>query len=504
MDTIPLMKGEVRPRIPVRLDQRRQVVIINPAEASQNASLVPPVGLALLSAIIKQTGNHSTILDMTFDEDLSRLNQLEVTKGIYLITITTPLVNRARQIVGLIRTKDPNSFIIGGGAHPTTRKEAIFDELDLDAVTIGEVKISQVLEALCYPDWPAQLSQVKGVIYRFAGKNYVNLPVDEWEELDRLPIADYLSLPLEQYFTIQGFRSLSISTSRGCPYRCTYCQPMLISLFGKKVRFTSPKRAVDEIEYVVNHFKLDFLLFADDTFAFHQDRVVEMCKEIIQRRIPILWRCQTRVGLRRDVLEWMKKAGCFLVQFGVESGSQKILDSVNKAATVEMAKETFRHCKEVGLLTHSYLMVGNVGETSETITATIELVKKIRPTFYNIGIATPYPGTYLYEYAKANDILMDPDWDKYNHLQNAPVVKLSEFEPEELPALKAEMELLISKESKVIRDVLRLVWDKAFVLRLLRIAWHNPGMPFRMAKLVKRAILKGGYGNRISNPLGAA
>src|SRR3989338_6579174 len=90
MDTIPLMKGEVRPRIPVRLDQRRQVIIINPAEASQNASLVPPVGLALLSAIIKQTGNHSTILDMTFDEDLSRLNQLEVTKGIYLITITTP------------------------------------------------------------------------------------------------------------------------------------------------------------------------------------------------------------------------------------------------------------------------------------------------------------------------------------------------------------------------------------------------------------------------------
>ncbi|MEK6828639.1 MAG: radical SAM protein, partial [Nanoarchaeota archaeon] len=219
-----------------------------------------------------------------------------------------------------------------------------------------------------------------------------------------------------------------------------------------------------------------------------------------------LWRCQTRVGLKKETLEWMKKSGCFLIAFGVESGSQKILDNVNKEATVEMIIETFKNCKDVGILTHSYLMIGNVGETKETLNETLELMKKIKPFSYNISISTPYPGTYLYEYAKNNQLEMDSNWEKYDHILSGSVLKLSEFELDELPLIKKEMEEKINKitGSERLAHIWRLVFDRDFIFMLLRIILFNPGMPFRMLNLVKRMFTKKGYGYRMTNPLTGA
>lgn len=202
----------------------------------------------------------------------------------------------------------------------------------------------------------------------------------------------------------------------------------------------------------------------------------------------------------------MKKSGCFLIAFGVESGSQKILNNVNKEATVEMITETFKNCKEAGILTHAYLMIGNVGETKETLEETIELIKKIKPFSYNISISTPYPGTYLYDYAVANNIIMNPDWEKYDHILSGSVAKLCEFGPDELPKIKKEMEEKINKITGGERSkhIARLLMDRNFVAGLFRILMFNPGTPVRMMRLVGRMFTKKGYGYRMTNPLTGA
>ena len=478
----------------------KPIVIINPADLRKQSSLYPPLGLAQISAVLKKAGYKPKVIDLLFEENLKQIEDLSVTNGIYIMSFSTALVSRAKEIIKLIRTKDKNAFIMGGGAHPTARKEKTFDELDLDLIALGEVKIDKLVDFLHSEDWPLKLPEIKGVIYKHEGKVYINKPVDEWEDLDDIPILDQGAFPLDKYFKLKGFRELSIVSSRGCPYRCTFCQPILIKLFGPKVRFASVKKTVDEFEYLATNFKLDMIVFSDDTFAFHQERVIDMCKEIIKRKIPIMWRVQTRVGLRRDVLEWMKKAGCFLIAFGVESGSQKILDNVNKQATVDMIIDTFKNCKEIGLLTYAYLMIGNVGESKDTINDTIKLIKKIKPFTFNIAISTPYPGTYLYEHIKKNNIALNTEWSEYNHILPSSVTKLSDFKPEELPKLKSDMEKVMDKESEKAKDLMRLFLDKDFIYRIFNILIHNPTWPFRMFRLIRRALGRDSYGFKVSNP----
>jgi len=303
---------------------------------------------------------------------------------------------------------------------------------------------------------------------------------------------------MDKYFALKGYREMSVYTSRGCPYRCNFCQPILITLFGPKVRYQSPEKVADSIEFLVKKFKLDSFVFTDDTFAFHQERVVDICKEIIRRKIPIIWRCQTRVNLTRSTLEYMKKAGCIFVAFGVESGSQKILDNVNKAATVQQAIDVFKNCKELGLLTHAYLMVGNLGETKETIQETINLIKTIKPFSWNVSISTPYPGTYLYEYATKNNLLVSRDWSKYDHILSTTVgIKHEGLTQDDLVASRAAIEQACEQNAHKLKDIIGVI-DKDFIFRMARIVYHNPGFVKRMSKLTFKSFTKMGF--NLSNP----
>jgi radical SAM superfamily enzyme YgiQ (UPF0313 family) len=480
--------------------KQRPIIVIHPGILQEQSSLLLPLGLAHISAVLKRKRYEVTVIDLLFDNDLKKIEDLNEKNGIYIISFSTSLVGRVREIIEIIRKKDENSFIMCGGAHPTARREKIFDELNIDLIALGEVKIVDVVNSLHNKDWSIKLPEINGIMYKYNGKIYINPPVDEWEDLNDLPIPDLEAFPIDKYFKHKGFREISILSSKGCPYRCTFCQPILLNLFGPKVRYATDEKTVDGIEYLVNKFKLDIVLFIDDTFAFNQQRVIDICKEIIRRKIPVLWRCQTRVGLKRDVLEYMKKAGCFIIAFGVESGSQKILDNVNKQVTVDMIIDTFKNCKDVGILTHAYLMVGNVGESKETINETIELIKKIRPFSYNISTVTPYPGTYLYEYAKENNVIMNPDWKGFNHLLKGAVAKLSDFDTEELPKIKLDIEKSLDKEIEKTKPLIRLILDKNFISRIFNILVHNPTMPFRLLKLVIRSYTKGGSGVRVSNP----
>jgi len=495
-----LLKGNLENEAVIKSSIERPIFIIYPTDQELQGSLNPPLGLAYISASLKKNGYKPSVLDLTFDKEMEQVKQIQANNGIYILSFALTLVDKVKKVIEIIRSKDKTAFILAGGPLPTAQREKILEDFAIDLVAIGECEL-RVVDIIDAIQKNSDLSKIKGIIFRENGKIVITEPADYIQNLDEIPIPDQAAFPIEEYFKQKRFRELSIITSRGCPYRCTYCQPILNKLFGPKVRFNSPNRIVDEMEYLVKNFKLDMVVFFDDTFAFYQDRVIEICKEMVKRKIPVLWRCQTRAGLRKDVIEWMKKAGCFLICFGVESCSQKILDNVHKDITVKEIKNTFKYCKESGILTHAYMMVGNLGESDETINETIQAMKEIRPFGYNVTVTTPMPGSYLHEYAIKNNLLIKKDLSKYNYIiDGCKVAKLTEFDPEELPKKKAYLEKAISKESEKVRDIIRLFADKNFIKRIISILIFNPGFIVRITKLGIRGFLARGKGFAIVNP----
>jgi len=186
----------------------------------------------------------------------------------------------------------------------------------------------------------------------------------------------------------------AIITSRGCPYRCSYCSK---PIFGSKFRAQSPERVVDEVAYYKDRFGVKELAFYDDVFTLNKKRAYAIAEEIIKRGLKIGWTCETRVNLvDKDLLSHMKQAGCYAIAYGIESASPEILDTLNKGITIDEVEEAIRLTQEVGLQTIGYFMIGSPGESPETIGKTIEFAKKLKLDFAQFAITTPFPGTELY------------------------------------------------------------------------------------------------------------
>jgi len=204
--------------------------------------------------------------------------------------------------------------------------------------------------------------------------------------------------------------SIPIITSRGCPYRCIYCSK---SVFGGKYRANSPTYVVDEIEHLMEKFNVREIAFYDDVFTLDKKRVFAICEELGRRRIEIPWTCETRVNLvNKDLVEKMKKAGCYMIAYGVESGTQEILNNLKKDITLEQATRAFELTHKIGIQTIAYFMIGSPGETPKKIEETIKFAKKLDSDFVQFSITTPFPGTELFNLAIKEGIV-SKDWDDY-------------------------------------------------------------------------------------------
>lgn len=177
----------------------------------------------------------------------------------------------------------------------------------------------------------------------------------------------------------------------------------------------SPKNVVDELEFLYKKYREEQYTFYDDAFTVNQTRVEEICDEILRRKLPVKWDCETRVDMfTKELLLKMKKAGCIALWLGVESGSQKTLDAMRKGITVEQTMRAFKWARETGLLTVASVILGFPGETRESAWETIRLIEKIQPDDIGIYVATPYPGTPLYDYVKEKGLLKITDFNKYD------------------------------------------------------------------------------------------
>lgn len=393
-----------------------KILLINPLQATRYPQ--PPLGLAMVAAVLKKKGYSVKILDLPalgfFENSLPTIIQQEK-PDVVGITAMTPTINSAVSVAKKVKESDSNIIVVLGGAHATILPEETLQNVpEIDIIVRGEGEQTTLELVRVLEENPSSINRVLGVTYREGARIESNPSRPLILDLDALPFPAFHLLPIEKYRLHPPFGRRSpvmpIITSRGCPYRCIFCSK---SVFGKKYRSNSPVYVVDEVQLLNEEFGVKEVKFYDDVFTLDRKRVVAICMQLKEQGIDIPWTCETRVNLvDSELLGVMKDAGCYMIEYGVESGNQRVLDNLKKDITLEKAIEAFRLTHEAGIETVAYFMLGSPQETSETIKETIEFAKKLDPDFVQFSITTPYPGTELYSLAVGEGYVPEK-WDEY-------------------------------------------------------------------------------------------
>ncbi|MEA2036314.1 MAG: radical SAM protein [Nanoarchaeota archaeon] len=390
------------------------IYLINPPTRAY--SVVMPMGLMYISSYLSSKGIKNEILDFkTTNEDIALgkiLAKLKEEKPRIIGTscLCTEVVY-VKHMCTKIKEILPDSKIIVGGAHPTNYSQLFLKEPCFDFVVIGEGEMTfyELSELLIKHGKPTQeqLLSVKGIAW---DKN--QSPQRPFiQELDRLPMPAYDKIDVEYYAKPNSFQIrpvlasvASISTGRGCPFRCRYC--VAGAVFGKQVRTRSAKVAVDEAELMLKKYKFDAIYFNEESFTVDRQRVIAICDEIKKRKLKFIWGCQTRVHLiQEDLLKIMKDAGCIQIDFGVETCSQRLLDVIRKDVKVESVVKAMKSCKRAGIRSFVNLMTNLPTETKEDLQMTIDIMKKTKPNAIIWNVTVPYPGTNLSDVVVKDDDL---------------------------------------------------------------------------------------------------
>ncbi|MFC1909075.1 B12-binding domain-containing radical SAM protein [Chloroflexota bacterium] len=375
-----------------------KVTLINPPQFTDYPQ--PPIGLALIAAVMERAGHQVTILDANAlglqPEDLPSL----ITRtDIVGLTAMTPTVSTAISVARHLKQANPGLPIILGGAHATLLPEetlAVAPQIDIIVRGEGEQTIVELLDAL---EKKLSLRNILGITYRDNGKVIKTNARATISDMDSLPFLAYHLLPLSRYKPHpphgRAAPFATIITSRGCPYHCAYCSK---PIFGNKFRPQSPQRVVDEISYLFERFNTREIAFYDDVFTLNKERAHAIADGIIKKGIKIFWTCETRVNLvDKELLSHLKQAGCYAVAYGIESASPEMLSILSKNISLEQVVEAIRITREVGLQAIGYFMIGSPGESRQTIIDTIDFAKKLQLDFAQFSVTTPFPNTELYD-----------------------------------------------------------------------------------------------------------
>jgi anaerobic magnesium-protoporphyrin IX monomethyl ester cyclase len=288
----------------------------------------------------------------------------------------------------------------------------------LDAVVVGEGEETMV-ELAEYGDRNCgKLEDIRGIAYQDlkSGNIKFNAPRPLIKDLDKIPFPARHLVPFKSYGTTQNHSSDMI-TSRGCVFSCGYCSSSLI--MGKRFRTRSPGNVADEIEELIKDYQIKDIAFMDDTFMLNKRRADAIAEEIKSRGLDIGFVASSRVDMvDKNLLEKLKSAGLSTLYYGVESGSQRILDLMKKGITLKQAEDAVKAAKDVGVEVLTSFILGFPGETREEIDETIKFSIKLNADYSQFSILTPFPGTPIYHELKEKNLIETENWDKYTVLKS--------------------------------------------------------------------------------------
>ena len=358
----------------------------------------PPLGLMYVAASLRRAGYNVQILDCTFMQSVEQAEEIVRNTEARYIGIHS-MITLTRNAVALAEAaKSAGKTVIYGGPDPSTAPDKYLKKGFGDYVVMGEGERTalELIRTLDRGDLPLDL---KGLAF-LNGDSVVTTPQRELQrDLDSIlpPARDLIDN--ERYKEVwredHGYALTSVMTTRGCPYGCFFCSEKLV--FGRRYTVRSADNVVGELEDIIRKYGYDRVWFADDIFPLRKERTLQICKEIIDRALNFTWSCLARADLvDEEALASMKRAGCEIVFFGVESGSQRMLDAMNRMMTIEQIVSGVSAAKRVGLKVHAFMMVGFPSENYDSLKQTIDFLKELSPDEFSFTVAYPLPGTELF------------------------------------------------------------------------------------------------------------
>jgi anaerobic magnesium-protoporphyrin IX monomethyl ester cyclase len=406
-----------------------------------------PIYLSYTVAVVEEAGFEVSFIDAIMDElDIEPFARrvADLAPRLALIETSTPSIDWDLQTAQAIKQWSPETFVALIGSHVTYFDvDTVAGSPAVDAVLRGEFEytaadLARALQA------GAPLSGVQGLTYRDAdGQVQRNADRPLFEPLDRMPFPARHIVKGEGYRAgiYSGGNPTAMVSSRGCPYRCTFCLWPDV-LYGHKFRARSAENVVDEIEQAVRTYGHDEIYFDDDTFTIDKQRVMDITRLILERGLEkeVEWIAQCRVDtVDREMLDAMKAANCGYILFGVESGSPEMLRRMRKGITPDKVQAAFKLTHQVGIKTQAFFLFGMPGETQATIRETIEFAKALNASSTQFAIAIPHPGTALYEECRTNGWLTSEVWADYtaeNSLIETPWLTAEEVEQARIRAYR--------------------------------------------------------------------
>lgn len=379
---------------------------------TKSGTIYYPIWLAYATGVLEKEGFEVKLVDAPAG-DLEEGEVMELAKtfepDMLVLDTSTPSINNDLRIATKLKKLIPNTFLIAVGTHATVLSKKILTEnFRIDAIARKEYEytLRELVHTLNNGD---ELRAVQGISYRDHSRVVQNPDRHCIEELDELPFVSSVykkHLNIKDYFySALLYPEVTIISGRGCPYRCFFClYPQ--TMHGRKYRLRSAQNVVDELEYISTELpEVNEVIFEDDTFTANRKRVREIADLILERGLKIVWSVNCRADLDLETMHKMKQAGCRILIAGYESGSQTILDNMRKGIKISQMLDFAKNAKKTGLLVHGCFMVGNPGETGETLVETLKLAKKLNADTAQFFPLMVYPGTEAYAWAKENRFL---------------------------------------------------------------------------------------------------
>jgi len=427
-----------------------KVLLISHPDKYRQKPDFPPIGVAYLGAVSVGGGHETLLIDGGLTGIPGILRQAKAFSPDF-IGVTCWTIHRGTvwKLCAMLTEALPNAILALGGPHATLFPDHVLAKTHASVVVLGEGEetFGELLEAL---DKGRDLEQVRGIAYRSRDGAILRTgPRPQIENLDAIFYPYYTGYRDFTFRHYAGFPALprptaAMITSRGCVFDCTYCAS--VSFWGRRWRYRSAANILGEMDWLVKELGVKSLYLFDDNFPVNKERAAEICEGMLTRKYGIRWSCCSHVRMAdRDLLKLMKSSGCVSIDFGVESGSDRILKSINKKQTRKDIERAFSLAHEAGIKPRAFIMVGNSGEDEGTIDETIDLIGRIRP-YSSVGASILWllPGTTVYDEAVKNGHIRESYWRDFDDVP----FNTQEREYKELIRLRQRLMLGIARKKE--------------------------------------------------------
>lgn len=448
-----------------------------------NKFLAPPLGLLAIGSILEKHNYEVKILEIEESDDFLENNSSgffdKIDANLIGLSFFSSQSKRAESIIRALKKAKKDVIIICGGIHPSCAPEEVLG-MGADYVVVGEGE-ETVIELFNAIEKQSSVNDIDGIVFKAAnGKYFKTSSRAMIKDLSSLPITSYHLLDSRRFkkrnYFIRGLwlRCGHILTSRGCPSNCNFCAATRFG--GRIVRERNIDDIIDELKILVKEYGIEGFWIVDDTFVLKKKRVEEFCAKLKRLPYKFKWACNSRVDtLTEDMVINLKDSGCIQLEFGVESGSQRVLDALNKGIKIEQIEKAFEYCRRHKMRTLANIMIGNPEEKMEDVEKTAQIIKKIRPSYVNYSFLVPFPGTYIYDVAIRNG------WINKNVNFNTTVtedpIMLINFTKNELVGILNNF----YKKDNVVRDYLI---QPIFLLDMVKFSLMNPLKLFKILQLL--------------------